>query len=155
VPLGSVKWSSGFVWIRMRTPSTPFHFFSFLRLMVTGSSPLHDSSCAGAGSRSAPIGTLHANNASTTFGVGSDWMLPCRFSSWPSDPGCIQLLSPRPRGRGARWAARFGAAAHRRRRWPREVTIRMIPAATNAPQLRPQWRAARCGLATRAGHNKR
>jgi hypothetical protein len=58
---------------------------------------------------------------------------PCRFSSWASDPGCIQLLSPRPRGRGARWAARFGAAAHRRRRWPREVTIRMIPAATNAP----------------------
>ena len=24
----------------------------------------------------------------------------CRFSSWPSDPGCIHLLSPRRSGRG-------------------------------------------------------
>jgi len=34
---------------------------------------------------------------------------------------------------GGSLAARFGAAAHRRRRWLREVPIRMIPAATNAP----------------------
>jgi hypothetical protein len=60
----------------------------------------------------------------------------------------VGILAGSPRGRrirvafscflpgrvvGGSLAARFGAAAHRRRRWPREVPIRMIPAATNAP----------------------